>query len=61
MLFVYQRIYMMEFMINTMEYILHSPHSMNPTMTKILEEEEEKYKKKNVAASFNNINIHFFI
>jgi len=52
---------MMEFMINTMEYILHSPHSMNPTMTKILEEEEEKYKKKNVAASFNNINIHFFI
>ena len=27
MLFVYQRIYMMEFMINTMEYILHSPHS----------------------------------
>ena len=46
MLFVYQRIYMMEFMINTMEYILHSPHSMNPTMTKILEEEEEKYKKK---------------
>lgn len=46
MLFVYQRIYMMEFMINTMEFKINTTHSMNPTMTKILEEEEEKYKKK---------------